>query len=246
MALLTRRDSHLGGAENARRPARASWRVVAPMVAIAAVGLTACSNGQEPSDVPGTTPPVWTGESAPGHGAAAGGHGSAAEEGAISVELKDAKGAEVGTVHFTEGDGFVQVSVEAENLTPGFHGLHIHEVAKCEANSVAPSGGAPGDFLSAGGHFQAEGHTGHPASGDLTSLQVREDGTAELVTTTDTVTLEDLRNHGKGTAIVVHAGADNFANIPTRYTLPENAPVPDQATLATGDAGGRVACGVIE
>ncbi|WP_077040532.1 superoxide dismutase[Cu-Zn] [Rhodococcus sp. MTM3W5.2] len=246
MALLTRRDSHLGGAENARRSARVSWRVVAPMVAIAAVGLTACSNGQEPSDVPGTTPPVWTGASAPGHGAAEGGHGSAAEEGAIAVELKDAKGAEVGTVHFTEGDGFVQVSVEAEHLTPGFHGLHIHEVAKCEANSVAPSGGAPGDFLSAGGHFQAEGHTGHPASGDLTSLQVREDGTAELVTTTDTVTLEDLRNHGKGTAIVVHAGADNFANIPTRYTLPENAPVPDQATLATGDAGGRVACGVIE
>ena len=46
MALLTRRDSHLGGAENARRPARVSWRVVAPMVAIAAVGLTACSNGR--------------------------------------------------------------------------------------------------------------------------------------------------------------------------------------------------------
>ncbi|SEM09415.1 superoxide dismutase[Cu-Zn] [Rhodococcus maanshanensis] len=238
MALLTRRDSHT--------PVRVSWRVVAPMVAIAAVGLTACSNGQEPSDVPGTTPPVWTGASAPGHGSAEGGHGSAAEEGAIDVELKDAKGAEVGTVRFTEGDGFVQVSVEAEHLTPGFHGLHIHEVAKCEANSVAPSGGAPGDFLSAGGHFQAEGHTGHPASGDLTSLQVREDGTAELVTTTDSVTLEDLRNHGKGTAIVVHANADNFANIPNRYTLPENAPVPDQTTLATGDAGGRVACAVIE
>ena len=53
-------------------------------------------------------------------------------------------------------------------LTPGFHGLHIHSVGKCEANSVAPTGGAPGDFNSAGGHFQVPGHSGHPASGDLT------------------------------------------------------------------------------
>ena len=63
-------------------------------------------------------------------------------------------------------------------LTPGFHGLHIHSVGKCEASSVAPTGGEPGDFNSAGGHFQVPGHSGHPASGDLTSLQVREDGTA--------------------------------------------------------------------
>ena len=57
--------------------------------------------------------------------------------------------------------------------------MHIHSVGKCEANSVAPTGGAPGDFISAGGHFQAPGHSGHPASGDLTSLQVREDGSAD-------------------------------------------------------------------
>lgn len=245
MALLTRRDP--------QTPARVSWRVVAPMVAIAAVGLTACSNGQDPSDVPGTTPPVWTGAAAPaaaeGHGGgAAGEHGSPGltVQDQIDVELKDAKGAEVGTVRFTDGNGFVQVSVDAEHLTPGFRGLHVHQVAKCEANSVAPSGGAAGDFLSAGGHFQAEGRTGHPASGDLTSLQVREDGSAELVTSTDAFTLDDLRNHGNGTAIVVHAGADNFANIPNRYTLPDNAPVPDQTTLSTGDAGGRVACGIIK
>ena len=44
-----------------------------------------------------------------------------------------------------------------------------------------------------------------------------------------------------GVAVVVHAGADNFANIPTRY-----APAPDEQTLMTGDAGSRIACGVIE
>ena len=44
-----------------------------------------------------------------------------------------------------------------------------------------------------------------------------------------------------GSAVIVHAGPDNYANIPTRYT----GPVPDATTLATGDAGGRVACGVV-
>ena len=113
------------------------------------------------------------------------------------------------------------------------------QVAKCETNSVAPSGGEPGNFLSAGGHFQAEGHSGHPASGDLTSVQVLEDGTATLVTTTDAFTVDELVANG-GTSVMIHAGADNFGNIPTRY-----APAPDQQTLDTGDAGGRVACGVI-
>ena len=131
-------------------------------------------------------------------------------------------------------------------LAPGFHGLHLHSFAKCEANSVAPAGGAPGDFLSAGGHFQASGHSGHPASGDLASLQVREDGSAMLVTTTNAFTKQDLLG-GNGTAIIIHADADNFANIPPeRYQqIQGGAPGPDEATMATGDAGKRVACGVV-
>jgi Cu-Zn family superoxide dismutase len=82
-------------------------------------------------------------------------------------------------------------------------------------------------------------------SGDLTSLQVRKDGAALLVTTTDAFTKDDLLT-GKGTAIVIHAGADNFGNIPAdRYTQVNGAPGPDQTTMSTGDAGKRVACGVI-
>ena len=145
-------------------------------------------------------------------------------------------------------DGYATVTVETTGtgqLAPGFHGMHIHSVGKCEANSVAPTGGAPANFNSAGGHFQVPGHSGHPASGDLSSLQVREDGSAMLVTTTDAFTAEDLLD-GAGTAIIIHEKPDNFANIPPeRYQQIDGAPPPDQNTLATGDAGARVACGVI-
>ncbi|AHH21924.1 Cu/Zn superoxide dismutase [Nocardia nova SH22a] len=221
-----------------RRP---SWRIVTPVLAIAAFGLVACSNSQESSDVKGTTPPVWTGSAA-----AEGTSGSAEQQApsgdSVSVQLKDPAGAQVGTATIAKSGDHVEITVEAHGLQPGFHGLHVHQYGKCEANSTAPSGGAPGNFLSAGGHLQVGDPNTHPASGDLTSLEVRKDGTAKLVTTTDAVTLDEL----KGKALMIHAGADNFANIPNRYLQANGgAPGPDAETMATGDAGGRVACGVI-
>ncbi|MBY6680449.1 superoxide dismutase family protein [Rhodococcus sp. BP-316] len=240
----------------------ASWKrsrvaprtlVVAPLAAVALFGMVACSNGEEASDVAGTTPPVFTSSAAPAgseHGEeshSAGGEGSegggSATEAAMTGDLRSPEGETMGTVSFAEVDGHLEVTVEAEGLTPGFHGLHMHQNPVCEPDSVAPTGGEPGAFLSAGGHLQVNGNTGHPASGDLTSLQVREDGTADLTTTTDSVTLDDLRG---GVAVIVHSAADNFANIPTRYTLPDGQPVPDATTLSTGDAGSRVACAVVE
>jgi Cu-Zn family superoxide dismutase len=224
------------------RVRRNTVRLAAPIAAVAALGLVACSNSQEPSDVQGTTPPVWTGSPAPAGAGEA--EGSAEGGEALVAQLKDPSGTAAGTVTFTSSGRYVTVEVEASGLEPGFHGLHVHQFAKCEPNSVAPSGGAPANFASAGGHWQVEGHTGHPASGDLTSLSVREDGFGSLTTTTDAFTIEELKEGGH--AVIVHAQADNFANIPTRYALPDNAPVPDQTTLSTGDAGARVACGVIE
>jgi Cu-Zn family superoxide dismutase len=197
---------------------------------------------------------VWTGSPSPsaapgeGHG---GGHGGGAPEAAgekLTADLKLPDGSTVATANIEFANGYATVTVQttqAGKLTPGFHGMHIHSVGKCEANSVAPTGGAPGDFNSAGGHFQVPGHSGHPASGDLTSIQVREDGTAMVVTTTDGFTAEDLTNGAK-TAIIIHEKADNFANIPPdRYQQANGSPPPDETTLATGDAGKRVACGVI-
>jgi Cu-Zn family superoxide dismutase len=206
---------------------------------------SACKPNQPPATSPGTTPSIWTGSPSPS--AAAPNSGGAAPE-SLTTYLSAPDGAKVATAKFEFNDGYVKITLETTGtgqLSPGFHGVHIHSVGKCEANSVGPTGGAPGDFLSAGGHFQAPGHTGDPESGDLTSLEVRKDGSALLVTTTDGFTKDELLA-GQGTSIMIHAGADNFGNIPAdRYTQVNGAPGPDHTTMSTGDAGKRVACGVI-
>jgi len=206
--------------------------------------LSACSSPEHGSSNPGTTPPVWTGSPAPS--SISGHEGPVASE-SLTTVLKGPDGAQVATAKFEFANGFATITLQTTSvgvLAPGFHGVHLHKVGKCEPNSVAPTGGAPGDFLSAGGHFQVPGHSGH-ASGDLTSLQVRRDGSGMLVTTTDAFAMEDLLA-GSKTAIMIHSGADNFANIPPeRYTQLNGTPGPDETTMSTGDSGKRVACGVI-
>ena len=221
--------------------------------------LTACTPNEPAATQPGTPPPVWTGSPAPktdGHagGVAHGGTGhldapaAAGPTDTLTALIRTADGTQVAAATIDFSGGFATVTVQttgAGGLTPGPHGLHIHAVGKCEANSVAPAGGPPGNFLSAGGHF-AGGGASHPShAGDLSSLQVRPDGTAMLVTTTSAFTKDQLLA-APGTAIIIHEGADNFANIPAdRYQQTNGDAPPDAATLATGDAGKRVACGVI-
>src|SRR4051794_22083806 len=229
--------------------------ISAPLRLLAAAALivpiaSACSPNEPVATSPGTTPPVWTGSPPPS--AAAGGEGAGAEQAptgeTLRADLKTPDGTSVATAEFVFSDGYATVTVKTTasgQLTPGFHGMHIHAVGKCEPASVAPTGGAPGDFNSAGGHFQVGGHTTHPASGDLSSLQVRGDGSAMVVTTTDAFTAADLLA-GQKTAIIIHEKSDNFANIPPeRYQQINGTPGPDEMTMATGDAGKRVACGVI-
>lgn len=158
---------------------------------------------------------------------------------ALIVGMSDADGAEVGTVTLSPtGDG-VQVVADLEGLEPGFHGFHIHDVGLCEAD--APDG----PFTTATGHLVGDGGTHGDHDGDMPSLYVTDDGTASLTVTLDAFTLEEL-TAGDGAAVMVHAGADNFANIPDRYTSDDAEQAgPDEATTNTGDAGARVACGVI-
>lgn len=165
----------------------------------------------------------------------------------LSVPINDASGTEIAKAELDFEDGYVKVEVTTTRggvLTPGFHGLHIHSVGKCEPNSTPPDGGDAADFASAGGHFQVPGHDSHPASGDLSSLQVRENGDALLETTTSAFTRADLEA-GSGTSIIIHSGPDNFANVPDRYRQADGTAGPDEQTMKTGDAGSRVACGVI-
>ena len=243
-------------------------RSAAMLFVVPVAALTACTPNEPASTVPGTTPPIWTGSPAPagmdtGHGGSHGGgmsegsgmaHGGGAPaaapaENTLTAVIEGPDGSQIAaaTIGFRDGVATVTVqTTQSGRLTPGSHGMHIHNVGKCEPNSVAPGGGAPGDFLSAGGHFQGRGGPDHPShAGDLSSLQVRADGSAMLVTTTSAFTMDELLAE-PGTAIIIHDGPDNFANIPAdRYQQADGAPPPDATTLATGDSGKRVACGVI-
>lgn len=157
--------------------------------------------------------------------------------------VADADGADVGAVTWTQGAGTVTVEVAAHGLAPGFHGFHVHAVGEC----VAP-------FTSAGPHLDPGGASHPDHAADQPVLLVNADGTGSAMFSTDRYTVADL----VGAAVIVHADPDNYANIPDRYVAPgpSASPVasaepvmvsgPDAATLATGDAGPRIACGVIE
>lgn len=124
--------------------------------------------------------------------------GSASSAQSLTTQLKAADGEPVAdaTIDFTSGYATVTVeTVGTGILSPGLHGLHIHAVGKCE-----------GDFTSAGDHFQAPGHTGQPASGDLPSLLVRSDGAGKLVATSDSFTEDQLKDPD-GSAIMLHQGS---------------------------------------
>jgi Cu-Zn family superoxide dismutase len=148
-----------------------------------------------------------------------------------AADLVGPTGAPLGTVRLLERDGRIIVAADVDGLEPGFHGFHVHTVGSC----VAPA------FASAGGHLSPAG-VSHPEHvGDMPVLMVNADGTARASFRTDRFRLADLFDDD-GSAIIVHADPDNYANIPTgRYD-----PDPDATTLATGDSGGRVACGTVK
>ncbi|GAB08460.1 superoxide dismutase [Gordonia araii NBRC 100433] len=213
-----------------------SRKSVAVVAAAAAVGLAlaGCSNAEEPSDVKGTTPTVVTGDKGAPGGAEQGGHGEEHAGEQATAKIIDVQRREIGTAVFTKAEKGVKVVVTVkEGLEPGFHGMHIHANGVCD-----PSGAEP--FSSAGGHLQVGGRTEHPSSGDLVSIYIGENGGGTTTTSSEAVTLEQI----KGKALVIHAGADNFGNIPDRYSA-DGRPGPDKRSLDTGDAGGRAACGVI-
>lgn len=143
-----------------------------------------------------------------------------------TIPLEARSGSNVtGSTTFTEENGEVKLHVMVSGLTPGEHGIHIHEAADCSAP----------DGSSAGGHWNptnvAHGKWGEGEHhrGDIGNLVANENGEAHLELTTDLwcLTCEDPTKNLEGKSIIVHEKADDFKTQPT------------------GDAGGRQACGGI-
>ena len=178
---------------------------------------------------------------------------SAARPKGLVASMTSSAGATLGTVRFVPtDDGKVSVRVTATGLTPGFHGFHVHTTGTCDP-AATDTTGAPSPFFTAGGHYNPDTTKTHGAhAGDMVPLYVAADGTASLRFKTDRFRTRDLMDED-GSAVIMHAGADNLANIPgttptgaERYhSHVDNVLGADTATKATGDAGSRFACGVV-
>jgi superoxide dismutase, Cu-Zn family len=152
-------------------------------------------------------------------------------------------------------DGKIDIRAYARAIEPAdeFHGFHLHTTGECDPNAVDPETGEVVPFVSAGGHFNptSEEHGDH--AGDFPTLLVNADGTATLRFVTDRLKFGDVFDED-GSAVIIHAGRDNYANIPAttstgrkRYhSHLEDVFGPDSETRATGDAGSRFACGVVK
>jgi Cu-Zn family superoxide dismutase len=154
------------------------------------------------------------------------GHGQGGMKGPIAVAtLTPTQGNGVrGVVAFHAHDGHLLVHARISGLKPnGEHGFHLHEKGDC----------ASADGTSAGGHFNPSGQPHGPQNaahhaGDLPSLKADAQGNADVHFTVDGPSL-DASNAGYivGRSVIVHANPDDYTTQPT------------------GNAGGRVACGVI-
>jgi Cu-Zn family superoxide dismutase len=127
-----------------------------------------------------------------------------------------------GTITFTQTEKGVRVVANLQGLSKGKHGFHIHEFGDC--NSA--------DAMSAGGHYNPEGKShGAPMDmsrhmGDMGNIEADESGKAHLEYT-DAVIKLNGPNSIVGKSVIVHKGADDLKSQPS------------------GNAGPRVACGVI-
>ena len=151
-----------------------------------------------------------------------------ASESAIVAKatLRDAQGKVLGEAALRDSSAGVLVKLELRNVPPGPHAFHIHTVGKCDAP----------DFTTAGGHFNPTTMkhgllaAGGPHAGDMPNVFVPADGTLSIEVLDSNVTLAAGSKSvfdADGSALMLHATADDYASDPA------------------GNAGGRIACGVV-
>jgi Cu-Zn family superoxide dismutase len=144
-----------------------------------------------------------------------------------AVSLKDASGKDVGSVALTQLPGGVLLKLDVMGLPAGEHAFHVHAVGKCEP-----------PFTTAGGHFNPDNRKhglmasdGHHA-GDMPNLFIPADGKLTVEVVNSSITLDKGKPNSvfdaDGSALIIHASKDDYKTDPT------------------GEAGGRIACGVIQ
>ena len=145
----------------------------------------------------------------------------------VTVDLKGPQGESVGSVHINPASPGVSLHIRLHGLAPGEHAIHFHQTAKCDGP----------DFKSAGGHFNPD-HKEHGLenpkgshAGDMPNFTVDAKGNAKATIMDKMVNLDAKDPHSLfsngGTALVIHAKADDMKSDPA------------------GNAGPRIACGVI-
>lgn len=144
------------------------------------------------------------------------------------ADFSDPAGAALGSARLTQLPHGVLIDLDLKGLSPGLHGIHIHQTGKCEGAAK---------FASAGGHFAGGGHdhgyqsAAGPHAGDLPNLIVPENGILKLQVFTGGVSLAEGGTSlfdADGSALVIHAKADDYRSQPA------------------GDSGDRIACAVVE
>ena len=143
-----------------------------------------------------------------------------------NTQLKDASGKAVGDVDLMQTPAGVLIKLQIKGLPPGEHAFHVHAVGKCEP-----------PFESAGPHFNPGNHkhgimSGEGHAGDMPNLYVPQSGELSVEVVNTAISLEKGKPNSlfdsDGSSLVIHAKADDYKTDPA------------------GNAGERIACGVIQ